>query len=226
MKNSSNKMRSTLRAVPLFLRVCFVISFFALATNAQTTSFPFQNTLPNEIRPATGTFEMELRLFDAATGGTQIGATVTIGDVAVKNRALAVQLDYGAEAFPGADRFVEISVRRSSDGHNNDEPFTIIATRLQILSVPYAIRALSAASADNALNLDGVVASDFVQTTDTRLSDSRDPHPGIQNTTTQQTPASRALRTAERGRRFVANDVFGHRVGKARTRRSALPGCA
>ena len=145
MKNSPNKMHFTSTVVRRLSLVCVVVSFFALATNAQTTSFTFQRTLPNEITPATGTFEMEFRLFDAATNGMQIGTTVTIADVAVKNRAFAVPLDFGAAAFPGADRFVEISVRRWSD-----EPFTVIATRPQILSVPYAIRALSAATADNA----------------------------------------------------------------------------
>jgi hypothetical protein len=189
MKNSPNRMCSTSTAVRRLSLACVAISFFALTANAQTTSFTFQRTLPGEITPATGTFEMEFRLFDAATDGTQIGATLTVAEVAVKNRAFAVQLDFGAPAFPGADRFVEISVRRASD-----EPFTVITTRPQILSVPYAIRALSAGTADNALNLGGVDVSDFVQTTDTRLSDSRDPNPGsnnyIQNTTTQQTPAN------------------------------------
>ena len=189
MKNSPHKIRFTSTALRRLLLACVVVSFFALATNAQTTSFTFQTTLPNEITPATGTFEMEFRLFDAATAGTQIGTTLTITEVAVKNRAFAVQLDFGAAAFPGADRFVEISVRRWSD-----EPFTVIATRTQILSVPYAIRALSAATADNALNIGGVDASTLVQTTDTRLSDSRDPNPGsdnyIQNRTSPQTGAN------------------------------------
>ena len=189
MKHSPNRIHPTSTEVRRLSLVCVAISFFAFATNAQTTSFTFQSTLPGEITPATSTYQMEFRLFDAATEGAQIGAAVTIAEVLVKNRAFAVQLDFGAAAFPGADRFVEIRIR-----HSSDEPFTVIATRQQILSVPYAIRALSAATADNALNLGGVDVSDFVQTTDTRLSDSRDPNPGsnnyIQNTTTQQTPAN------------------------------------
>ena len=63
MKNSPNKMHFTSTVVRRLSLVCVVVSFFALATNAQTTSFTFQRTLPNEITPATGTFEMEFRLF-------------------------------------------------------------------------------------------------------------------------------------------------------------------
>ncbi len=168
----------------------FIGLFFTAAIHAQTTTFTFQSNLPREITPATDTFEMEVKLFDTVTGGTQIGATNSIAAVEVKNRAFTVWLDFGAAAFPGADRFLEVSVRRSGSG----EPFTTLAPRTQILSVPYAIRALNATTADNALSLNGVDVNDFVLTTDSRLSDSRNPNPGsnnyIQNTTTQQTGAN------------------------------------
>jgi len=210
MKRSPNKTR---------LRHLLAVSFFAVATNAQANSFTFQNTLPSEITPATGAFEMEFRLFDAATDGAQIGATVTLAEVAVKDRAFAVGLDFGAAAFPCADRFVEISVRRWSD-----EPFTVIATRPQILSVPYAIRSLSAATADNALNIGGVDASALVQTTDTRLSDSRDPNPGsdnyIQNRTSPQTGANFNID----GNGTAGGNIRRGLVLKAVTAEKSLPG--
>ncbi len=189
MKKLQKQVRLTL-TVARNISLMSAVLLFALATNAQTTLFTFQNTLPNEITPATGTFEMEFKLFDAAAGGTQIGATNSISEVEVKTRSFTVWLDFGAAAFPGADRFIEVSVRRSG----SSQPFTTISPRTPILSVPYAIRALNATTADNALNLGGVDVNDFVQTTDSRLSDNRDPNPGssnyIQNTTTQQTGAN------------------------------------
>ena len=54
-----------------------------------------------------------------------------------------VQLDFGVNAFPGANRFVEIGVRPAGGGS-----FTTLAPRQQISSSPYAIRTLSAATAD------------------------------------------------------------------------------
>ena len=172
--------------------ICLALGvlFLTAAGNAQTTSFSFQGDLPKDITPATATYQMQFRLLDAETGGTQIGTTIAIADVDVKNRAFGVVLDFGVAAFPGADRFVEVGVRRTG----SSEPFLTIDPRTRILSVPYAIRSLTSATADNALNLGGVDAADFVQTSDARLSDSRDPNPGsnnyIQNTTVQQAPAN------------------------------------
>jgi hypothetical protein len=139
--------------------------FLSAAINAQTTVFSFEATLPNSATPATDTFEMEFKLFDASAGGMQIGATNLVSEVEVENRAFTVNLDFGAAAFPGADRFIEISYRRAG----SNQPFAVIAPRRQVLSVPYAIRALNAATADNALSLNGIDPDDLVQTSDSRL---------------------------------------------------------
>lgn len=168
----------------------FIAAFFTFAAQAQTTVFPYQGMLPNSVTPATGAFEMEFKLFDAATGGVQIGQTLNFANVEVKNRAFGVLLDFGAEPFSGADRFIEVSVRRQNSG----EPFAVPYARQQILSPPYSIRSLNSSVADAAVNLvttsGNINANDFVQTGDTRLSNPRDPNPGstyyIQNSTQQQ----------------------------------------
>ena len=191
MKNTLKKY--FVKAIKLnfaLLGLSFLLSAFASEIPAQGTLFSYQDNLPKHITPATGTFEFEIRLFDASAGGTQIGATNLISAVEVKNSAFTVWLDFGAAAFSGADRFIEVSVRRSG----SSGAFTTLAPRARILSVPYAIRALNATTADNALNLNGVNVNDFVLATDTRLSDSRNPNPGsgnyIQNTTSQQASAN------------------------------------
>jgi hypothetical protein len=149
---------------------------------AQSTEFAFQGKLPNSITPSTDIYEIEFKLFDAATDGNQIGTTVNVSGVEVKNRGFIVKLDFGAAAFTGADRFLEVSVRLQ----NTDGPFTVISPREKILSVPYAIRALDATNV-------GIDPSDLVLTNDPRLSDARNPLPDspfyIQNTTSQQTGA-------------------------------------
>lgn len=129
--------------IKLLLLVPVIVLSCGLAA-AQTIVFSYQGKLPNSVTPATGSFEMEFKLFDAAAGGNQIGATVSLSDVEVKTRSFSVQLDFGAAAFSGADRFIEISVRRQGS-----ESFAVISPREQMLSVPFAIRALSAASADS-----------------------------------------------------------------------------
>ena len=156
---------------------------------AQTTTFTYQGKLTEGSSPANGSYDLQFALFDNLAGGTQIGSTLIRAGTNVAGGIFTVQLDFAINAFPGANRFLEISVRPASVGS-----FTILSPRQQISSTPYAIRTLSAATADTATNstqLGGVAASQYVQTNDSRLSDSRPPTPGsanyIQNTTTQQT---------------------------------------
>ena len=182
----------------------FFILLAASAGLAQTTSFTYQGRLTEANNPANGSYDLQFALFDAASGGTQIGgsgATQTLSAVAVTGGVFTVQLDFGGNAFPGANRFLEISVRTAGTG-----TFTVLAPRQQISSTPYAIRTLSAASADtattatnaqtatNATQLGGVAASQYVQTTDARLTDARQPVAGsnnyIQNTTAPQASAN------------------------------------
>lgn len=97
------------------------------------------------------------------------------------------QLDFGTTAFPAAaDRWLEISVRLNGSGN----AYTVLSPRQQVNSVPFAVRSLTATNADNATNLAGVTASNYVQTSDTRLSDARTPTAGstdyVQNGTSPQ----------------------------------------
>src|SRR5215471_12847838 len=183
--------------------------------NAQSTIFNYQGSLQDPI--ANGNYDLQFTLWDALTGGTQqpqpIPLTVSRPGVAVAGGAFTVQLDFGATAWPGADRFLEISFRPVGNA-----TFTTLSPRQPITSVPYAIRTLSATSADNlstacvgcvqdgqisslgaskivgtvanadtansatnATQLGGLAASQYVVTTDPRMTDARNPLPGSIN---------------------------------------------
>jgi len=153
----------------------------------QTSAFTYQGRFTDGGAAANGTYEMQFKLFDGASN--QIGSTITNAAISVSDGVFTVPLDYGSAAFSGADRFLEIGVRPAGSGNS----FTVLAPRQQLTSAVYAIRAGNAASADTATNtsqLGGVAASQYVQTNDSRLSDSRPPTAGssayIQNTTNQQ----------------------------------------
>ena len=158
----------------------------AWAARAQTTSFTYQGQLPDSITPANGTYEIQLTLWDAVAGGTPqpqpAPVVITRSNVQVSARAFTVpNLDFGANAFPGGARYLEISVRR-----NSRDPFITLSPRQQITAAPYAIRTLSAAQADLALNsnmLGGVDAGEYV----TRASVG---NTVIRNSTTVQAGAS------------------------------------
>ena len=113
------------------------------AAFGQTTAFTYQGQLTDAGQPANGNFDLQFGLFDNASGGTLIGTAQTVPTVPVSGGVFTVQLDFGVNSFPGANRFLEIGVRPAGGGS-----FTTLVPRQQISSSPYAIRTLSAATAD------------------------------------------------------------------------------
>lgn len=126
-----------------------------LTVSAQTTAFTYQGKLTDAGAPANGNFDLQFKLFDAVSGGTQIGATVTNNAVAVSGGVFTTTLDFGANAFPGTARWLEISVRPAGGG-----AFTLLSPRQSLGTVPYAMRSLTAG---NAAQLGGVDAARYVQ---------------------------------------------------------------
>ena len=134
-------------AKPFFGLACLVLFLSTGAAVAQTTTFSYQGRLSDSGTPANGIFDLQFTLYDTADVGT--GAlqgspnTVTNPSVQVTDGVFTVQLDFGASAFSGGDRFLEINVR-----HAGDPSYTTLATRQQLTS-PYSLRTLSAATADS-----------------------------------------------------------------------------
>jgi hypothetical protein len=126
-----------------------VLSLFAFAccavtVQAQTAAFTYQGALTDNSAAANGTYEMQFTLHSAASGtGDQVGSTITNSNVQVTSGVFSVELDFGSE-FSGADRWLEISVKKSSE-----TSYTTISPRMKLNSVPYATRTLSATAADS-----------------------------------------------------------------------------
>src|SRR5439155_17338097 len=162
--------------------IVLAMSLGATTARAQTSSFTYQGRFTDGGAAANGNYDLQFALFDSLSGGAQVGSTQTLNTVAVSNGVFTVGLDFGANAFNGANRFLEISARPSGAGS-----FTLLTPRQQITSTPYAVRSASAGNADTATNatnasqLGGVAANQFVRTNDARLSDSRPPTPGSTN---------------------------------------------
>ena len=145
-----------------FVHIFVVSVLFCLTTqrgHAQTTVFTYQGSLQDSGMPANGAFQMQFKLFDSLGAAGQIGSTIADIPVTVAQGIFSVNLDFGATPFSGANRWLEIAVRR-----NSGESYTTLTPREQIASAPYSIRTLSAATADNALSLGGVAASQYLQT--------------------------------------------------------------
>jgi len=106
---------------------------------AAGTGFTYQGRLTDGGSPTTGTYDLRFILYNALVGGSQIGRTLSRNNVTVADGFFTVELDYGAGAFVGAARWLEISVRRGSETGD----YTVLSPRQPISSVPYAVYALN-----------------------------------------------------------------------------------
>jgi hypothetical protein len=129
---------------------------FASAALAQTTAFTYQGKLTDAGNPANGNFDLQFKLFDTVTVGTgaQQGITLVRNPVTASAGVFTVTLDFGANVFSGADRYLEIGVRPAGSG----SAYTLLAPRQPLTSSPYAIQTL------NAQQLGGVAANQYLQT--------------------------------------------------------------
>lgn len=154
-----------------------IVNFgLAGALHAQTTEFSYQGFLNDNAASANGSFDFEFRLYDAVSGGTLQG-TIQRLNITVTNGVFSVSLDFGAAAFPGADRYLEIAVKPTSGGS-----FTTLAPRQKIGRTPYAITSGAALQAVNSTQLGGLPASQYVLTATanrTRRFSARQARPGL-----------------------------------------------
>ena len=134
-----------------------------------TGAFNFQGELASGGTPAAGLHDMRFRLFDAASGGAQVGSVLCADNVQVAAGRFVTTLDFGVNAFAGQRRFLEIDVR-SDSGLNcaNNAGFTTLGPRIEVGATPYATfaptagaaqTAASATNATNAASLNGQPAS-------------------------------------------------------------------
>jgi hypothetical protein len=150
-------MRPLLQRQRSAITLLSILLLSATATSAQTTSFTYQGRLTDGSNPANGSYDLQFRLFDALSGGNQIGATLVLNGTAVTAGIFNATLDFGANAFPGANRWLEIGVRPGNSG----SAFTLLTPLQPITSMPYAIQTLNASSA---INFSGSLGGDVTGT--------------------------------------------------------------
>lgn len=119
------------------------------AASAQSTAFTYQGRLKNGGQPAAGLHDFRFRLFDAATGGIQIGTAQCADNVAVSEGLFTTMIDFGQQFATPSARFLEIEVRADS-GQNctNATGFTVLGPRQLLTAAPLANHAKSAFALD------------------------------------------------------------------------------
>jgi hypothetical protein len=122
-----------------WLAVSAFSAFVALMTlacvHAQGTVFTYQGFLKVSGNPANANYDFQFSLWTAASGGSQVGSTLTLTSVPVQNGLFTVSLDFG-NVWDGSDRYLQIAVRPAGSGS-----YTTLSPRVKITPTPYAIRA-------------------------------------------------------------------------------------
>ena len=111
----------------------------AAAQAAVGTGFTYQGQLRDDSGPVNGSCDFTFELWDAGTGGNQVGAVNKSG-VTVADGLFTVQLDFGAGAFGGDARWLATTVD-CGDGAQALSP------RQRLRPAPYARFAPAAGSA-------------------------------------------------------------------------------
>jgi len=102
------------------------------------SAISYQGKLDKNGVPVNGNCNFIFGLFDALSGGVQIGSNVIITNQPVSAGLFSVALDFGAGAFNGQARWLSIQVQGPGDvGH------TTLTPRQSIASAPYALYALA-----------------------------------------------------------------------------------
>ena len=114
---------------------------FALGVPVQAqmgTAFTYQGRLLDANGPANGDYDLQFTLYDANTGGSVVGSTMSEPNVTVANGVFMAEVDFGAGVFTGDARWLKIEVRPAGIGN-----YTVLAPRQRVTPTPYALRALN-----------------------------------------------------------------------------------
>ena len=103
------------------------------------SAFNYQGRLVLNGTPVNGGADIRISLWDAAAAGSQIGVDQSFLAYGVVEGLFSVELDFGAGAFAGDARWLEIEVR-SPTGVGG---YTTLTPRQEINAVPYALHALN-----------------------------------------------------------------------------------
>ncbi len=103
------------------------------------TAFTYQGQLTSSGTPVSGTCNFTFKLYDALSGGTQVGSTLTKTGVTLTNGLFTTTLNFGSSAFSGNARWLQIAAKCGSDA-----AYTTLSPRQELTPTPYAIRAGSA----------------------------------------------------------------------------------
>jgi hypothetical protein len=154
--------------VSILLSAAIILAQALLAAPAAAaplaSAFTYQGQLTIAGPTSTGPVDLQFRLFDAATGGTQIGPTITNLSATIDAQGrFTTTLDFGPTAFGPEARWLEVSVRRwpastspggpgggGGPGEGTLVPYTTLTPRTAVSPSPATLFAMSTITARGA----------------------------------------------------------------------------
>jgi hypothetical protein len=124
-----------------------------------TPAFTYQGNLAENGAPATGLYDLRFTLHGGEIGNA-IGDPITNSPVVVTQGYFTVLLDFGPDAFSGAERWLQIGVRTNG----SEGSFTTLAPRQQISATPYATFASNIGPIDASLINSGTISLNRLNT--------------------------------------------------------------
>lgn len=138
------------RALQLVFLVAFGCHCSLALAQPLTSALTYQGELAVSGQPVTGAYDLRFRLYDAVTGGLQVGPTLCADNVELIGGRFAVTLDFGA-VFNGNQKFLEIDVRADAgQSCGVTTGFVTLAPRQALTAGPHSAFALRAGNADQA----------------------------------------------------------------------------
>ncbi|MCL6534422.1 MAG: hypothetical protein K6U12_14245 [Armatimonadetes bacterium] len=117
----------------MWKQVSLLLALLTTLALACAQPFTFQGFLKDGGNPANGIYDFRFRLYDALTGGTQVGTDQFANDLNVQNGLFTTTIDFGV-VWTGGERYLEIAVRPGSSTGGYQE----LAPRVRITPTPYA----------------------------------------------------------------------------------------
>jgi hypothetical protein len=141
--------------------LCVIASLFlAAAASAQSTAFTFQALLKDGAEPASGLHDFRFALFDAASGGAQVGAVQCVDNILLSDGIVTATVDFGQQYATTSPRFLQVEVRADTGlTCANLAGFIILGQRQTITAAPVASHARSAGTAFSLSAPDGSPAN-------------------------------------------------------------------
>ena len=100
------------------LRIAALAAAVVLALPASlfAASLTYRGTLQDRGQPANGSYDLQLTLYSAATGGKAIGSPITLHDVPVRDGAFSTEVDFGAAANGVGTAWVAAAIAPAGSG--------------------------------------------------------------------------------------------------------------